>query len=280
MANLIESQLCVRGEKDSIENFKTSFISFNKDGYSFDFDRLFMRYEHVLPKAFLEEDHPGETFDNVLVLEDHSPNFELYYKGGNNYYQFVEKNRFNPYSWVNPDPHTQDMSNFTDDQIILRITSKWSPPIQAIIHLSKQYPELYFRLAFFEISDVNDPVLSGCVEGQKGIFKDSEHDYGFYHEESKRPIMRLDYGHWIYSDSLEFNDDPTFSPEERDSDYYDKESNRVVWKSRSGRWLYADSIEDVEGPYFWPGVTNYLFYDTQIKCEEGQTTNLELELGE
>lgn len=184
MANWIEQQLCIRGGKDSIEKFKNSFISLYESYYSFDFDRLFGTYEYVLSRTYLEENHSGEKFDDVLILEEHSPNFDFSYDGITKYYEFIEKKRFNPSSWVEPGYHTQDMLVISDDEIIIRFTSKWSPVIQAIIETSKQYPDLYFRLAFYDCVNPEVPDCCGCVEGQMGIFKDSVHDYGFYHMES------------------------------------------------------------------------------------------------
>jgi len=258
MSNLIKQQLCVRGEKDSIETFKNSFISLDEPCESFDFDRLFGEYEYVVSRAYLEENHPDEEFDNILISEEHSPNFDLHYKSRDNYYEFLKKNSYTPCSELDPKNPFYDIISTSDNQIILRFTSRSSPVLPALIETSKQYPDLYFRLAFIDCSEPNHPDFSGCIEGQNGIFKDSKHDCGFYHDESKRPIFQYSYGKWIYCDTIEYNDDPMFSPEKRDSEYFDTVSNRVVFEFKE-RWAYADSIEEVEGLYFFPGVTNRLF---------------------
>lgn len=216
MANLIESQLCVTGEKGTIEYFKNTFITFDKDRYIFDFDKLFLEYDYVLSRELIQEDALTENdLKRILVREEFSPNFDLYYWGCTDYYQYNDKKnkQFQVYSTLSDMYEPYKDISIEENCIKLYITSKDNPPIHSIIHLSKSYPNLDFRLAFYDScnSFLND--CYGCIVGKNGIFDGPQYDFGHYHKVSKRFVFQIDFDYWCYCDNGERVEEKYFSPE-------------------------------------------------------------------
>ena len=212
MANWIESQLCVTGTKETIENFKNTFITKYEDGYDLNFDKLFANYKYVLSKNSIGSNQICEDdLHDILLLEELTPNFDFNYLRCLNYYEYTEKEnqRYNVYSWVDYGYHTNEHILIEENIIMVRFSSKWYPPVHAIIHFSKSFPEAYFRHAFYDISWEN---TLGCIEGQNGIFKDTKHDFGFHDEKTKEPVYQNKDGYWFYSSTNQEIKDECFSP--------------------------------------------------------------------
>lgn len=203
MGNYIDCQLKVEGPKEVIEKFKNLTLEINsehKHCYETFFERLMPGIEGVLTKEYAESLNLNDEEKNVFqILEDFTQNFDFEYCYSTTFYEWFGNASMTKVGTWN-EPYYWGRLSITDTSIIVNFTTNNTPPIILIIGGSKIFPELSFRLSFY---DTCNPDTFNCIEGCDGNFKETDLKIFLINFPGDRIIFKGETDDWYYSDTNE-----------------------------------------------------------------------------
>jgi len=178
MGNYIDCQLIVEGPKESIDRFKKLTLEIDPesvtDSYEVCLTELMPGIESVVTRDYfnsleLEEDE----LTSLLILDEFTNDFDFPFFRSNTFYDWFGNARFTKWSiWV--DHNCWSNLYMSETLLSVKFTSLETPPLILIIGGSKLFPDLNFKMSFF---DVFDNYETGRIEGANGIFTGVNKEY-------------------------------------------------------------------------------------------------------
>jgi hypothetical protein len=201
MGNYIDCQLKVEGPAEAIERFKELTLSINPDDkriYSTNFKSLMPHVEMIISNKLIESLNNKMLEDkSYILLEDFTADFSFRYWDYKTFYEWIGKIRWTDIAIWN-DPEFWHRLSLKEDEIIVNFTSNNTPPILLIIGGSKLFPELKFRLSFFDT--VNESAFN-AIEGINGVFTESDLKLYYAEFNTDEKILKDSNGNWTYEKS-------------------------------------------------------------------------------
>jgi hypothetical protein len=208
MPNWCENTLKVSGNKTDIQKFKELTLVKQEIGSELYFT---MNVLYPTPPELLEQTSPvmwrGEETDTEGKLE-----FEKYVSELQKKYGYTDWYNWRVDKWGTKwDVADTYILDDEDEFISVQYNTAWSPNIEWVRYVAKQFPELTFTLSFEE------PGCSFCgVYEVTGEDEDlCEGDLEYRDEDSGRLVeWNSDSDRWMYSDTKEIIDDEDFDAQQ------------------------------------------------------------------
>lgn len=201
MGNYIDCQLKVEGPAEAIERFKELTLLINPDDnrfYCTKFKTLMPDIEMVISKRLLESlNNEAPSDKSYILLEDFADDFSFGYWGSKTFYEWFGEVRETDIA-ILEEPEYWYRLSLKENELIVNFTSINTPPIVLIIGGSKMFPELKFRLSFFDT--VNESAFN-AIEGVNGVFTESGLNYYYAEFDTDKKIYKDITGNWTYEES-------------------------------------------------------------------------------
>ena len=209
MPNWCENKLNVSGNKSDIQKFKESTLVKSEKGDELHFT---MNLLYPTPPELLEQTAPntwrGEKTDNEGKLEFEKKIEELNQKYGHTDWYNWRVDKWGT-KWDAADTYVLDD---TDEFLSIEYNTAWSPNIEWLKTIAKQFPELKFTLWFeepgngfcgvYEVMDEDEDLCEGDLEWIDG-------------ETDRLVQWNGEFERYQYIDTKEVIDDEDFYPEQR-----------------------------------------------------------------
>lgn len=155
MGNYIDCQLVVDGTKESIKKFKKLTIKkgteSSESSYQVCFSKLMPGITGVMKREHFNRLQLGdETRCSALILEDFVNDFDFRFDRSNTFYDWFGSARYTNWAvWV--DQENWSHLHVTKTSLAVKFTVLENPPIILIIAASKLFPDLNFKMTFFDV---------------------------------------------------------------------------------------------------------------------------------
>ena len=207
MPNWCENKLDVSGNKIDIQKFKESTLVKAEKGDEIHFT---MNLLYPTPPELLEQSAPnnwrGEETDTEGKLEFEKKIEELKQKYGHTDWYDWRVDEWGT-KWDAADTYVLDDE---DEFLSIQYNTAWSPNMEWVKTIAKQFPELTFTLWFeepgngfcgvYEVTDEDEDLCEGDLE--------------WIDEDGRKVEWNGDDDKWMYSDTKEVIDDEDFYPEQ------------------------------------------------------------------
>lgn len=207
MPNWCYNSLCVSGNKEILADFVSKTIVPQDMSNEVDYDerhRFTFNILHPLPKALEGETSPLRRLDgedDAQYKERMSENIRLY--GAEDWYKWRIDN------WGTKwDARDTWVEKLDDQNLNVRFSTAWSPPIDWFEKIIPMYPQLNFDLIFDEESQD----YCGRLTGTNGEIELEVGKPYFTDEEDKIVIYDMDKGKWKYEETGILIEDEDFYP--------------------------------------------------------------------
>jgi|694.fasta_scaffold154591_2 hypothetical protein len=201
MGNYIDCQLKVEGPAKAIKKFKDLTLLINHDDkrlYCTIFKPLMPEIEMIISKKHIGALNNETLLDkSYMLVEDFSADFQFRYSDFETFYEWLGKGRKTDVAVIN-EPEYWHRLSLKENEIIVNFTSINTPPILLLIGGSKLFPELNFRLSFF---DTVDESAFNSIEGINGVFKESDLKLYYAEFNTDEKLMKDSNGNWTYEKS-------------------------------------------------------------------------------
>ncbi len=207
MPNWCENKLDISGNKIDIQKFKESTLVKTEKGDELHFT---MNLLYPTPPELLEQPAPnmwrGEETDTEGKLEFEKKIEELKQKYGHTDWYDWRVDKWGT-KW---DAASTYILDDEDEFLSIEYNTAWSPNMEWVKTIAKQFPELTFTLWFeesgngfcgvYEVTDEDEDLCEGDLE--------------WVDEDGKKVEWNGDEDLWMYSDTKEIIDDEDFHPEQ------------------------------------------------------------------
>ena len=202
MGSYIDFQIKVTGSINSLQKLKDLLIKVDHENKTYDIDYKILMQQKIgmLSRKCIEHDEFDHSALNEFhILEDFVNNFKFEYYENSTFYDWfgccrdADLGIWDSNCW-------QNFSTYCNELIFNGVANR-TPPIIHVISASRLFPDLFFRISFFNATDEMHPM--GSIEGQNGQFAESKLNFFYIDSISKKRVYSDGFGNWFYYEDHE-----------------------------------------------------------------------------
>jgi hypothetical protein len=200
MGSYIDFQIKVTGPANSLIKLKELLIKVDNENktYDIEYKELMQHKKGVLSREYIDQnDFDQSKLEEYYILDEFVNDFKFEYYNNYTFYDWFGNGRTADLGiW-----ESDCWQKFTeyDNQLFFNGIANHTPPLIHIIAASRLFPELFFRISFFVVTDELHPY--GSIEGQNGFFAESRLNYYYIDSINQKRVYLDRNGNWIYYDN-------------------------------------------------------------------------------